>query len=308
MSARQQPVAVGARDQLPLRDELVVGHRRRRAERRGQPALDRRGIECRLGVQHRVGQRQEQLLAGTQLRHADVDAAVGQHPSTTSTGHVPSSWRASSSPPTVSPMSWLSSASSFDPELGGERHDDVRLLGERVRLVGLRREPVAEEVEQEHAAGAAQIVEHAAKSYDELGNPWSTSNGSSRSASSAGATNVKIECPARSRRSPLDFPGSDVQRALPIARARRERRRQLGPAAHAGPVRVLDHRVDVDLEVGQPLQDLRDHLGELEARQVGAHAAVDAHAERQMPVRVAVDHERVGVGERVLVAARRRSR
>ena len=48
----------------------------------------------------------------------------------------------------------------FDPELGDERHDDVRLLGERVRLVGLRREPVAEEVEQEHAAGAAQIVEH----------------------------------------------------------------------------------------------------------------------------------------------------
>ena len=62
--------------------------------------------------------------------------------------------------------------------------------------------------------------------------------------------------------------------------------------------------VDVDLEVGQPLQDLRDHLGELDARQVRAHAAVDAHAERQMPVRVAVDHERVGIGECVLVAAR----
>ena len=60
---RQQPVAVGARDQLPLRDQLVVGHRRRRTERRGQPALHRRGVERRLRPASLVGQREEQLLA-----------------------------------------------------------------------------------------------------------------------------------------------------------------------------------------------------------------------------------------------------
>jgi hypothetical protein len=48
----------------------------------------------------------------------------------------------------------------IDTGLAHERHDDVGLLRERVRLVGLVGQSVAEEVEQEHTARPAQLVEH----------------------------------------------------------------------------------------------------------------------------------------------------
>ena len=58
-----------------------------------------------------------------------------------------------------------------DPERGGERHDDVRLFGERVGLVGLRRQPVPEEVEEEHATRAPQVVEHGSEVVRRAGEP-----------------------------------------------------------------------------------------------------------------------------------------
>ena len=47
-----------------------------------------------------------------------------------------------------------------DAERLREGDDDVGLFGERVPLVGLGRQAVAEEVEQQHPARAAQVVEH----------------------------------------------------------------------------------------------------------------------------------------------------
>ena len=77
--ARQDQVAVVARDELRVRGELLVAHRRLRAERARDTGLHR-GLVDEPGLEPRVGEAEEQLLARGQVRHLDVDAAVGQHP------------------------------------------------------------------------------------------------------------------------------------------------------------------------------------------------------------------------------------
>ena len=89
------------------------------------------------------------------------------------------------------------------------------------------------------------------------------------------------------------------------ARRRRERRRHALPPADHRPVGVVDDLVGLDLVVGHAFEHRRDHLRERDPRQVRARAPVDADAERHVAVRVAVDHERVGVGELRVVASGR---
>ncbi len=93
----------------------------------------------------------------------------------------------------------------------------------------------------------------------------------------------------------------------------RARQRELGvnvagmrcqPADHR-PVGVVDHAVGVDVEVGHAVEHGGDHLRERDAGQVRTRAAVDADPERHVTVGVAVDDERVGVGEFRLVTTGR---
>ena len=72
----------------------------------------------------------------------------------------PSRSRASSSPATLSPMSWLRRSTSLEPERGGHALDRVGGAADPVAVVGLGRQPEADEVGQDHPPPRRQRGEH----------------------------------------------------------------------------------------------------------------------------------------------------
>ena len=107
----------------------------------------------------------------------------------TANGSVPSRLRASSSPPTVSPMSWVSSATDVSPSSRATRFDDVGLQAHAVAHVGLVGEAEAEEVERRRRGARARSASSTWRQSNEHdGKPCSTSSGSCPSVVRARAT------------------------------------------------------------------------------------------------------------------------
>jgi pimeloyl-ACP methyl ester carboxylesterase len=157
--ARHQTIAAVPEDELGGHLEVVVGDDGAGSERASERADERVASEP-VG-QPLVGQREQELLPVGEVGHVDVDGAVredaarhleregpveaaGEELSADRVAHVVGEQR-----------------HRVEPEVAGDRLDQVRLVEERIALVGLVRQAEAEEVGQHHAATAREAIEDA---------------------------------------------------------------------------------------------------------------------------------------------------
>ena len=111
------------------------------------------------GIQLLVGEAEQHLLAVGQMSLLDVDAAVGQHPTSDLDGPCP--LLASGQQLTADGVTHVmgQQRETLDAERSHERARDIGLRGHGVVLVRLVGEPEPEIVEEEHPTAGSQRIE-----------------------------------------------------------------------------------------------------------------------------------------------------
>ena len=155
--ARQQTIAAVPEDELGARLDVVIGHHGAGRERASE-RVDERVASEPLG-QPLVGQREQEQLPVGEVGHVDVYGAVRQDPARHLEREGPVEAAGEELPADRVAHVVGEQRDLVEPEVAGDRLDQIRLLEQRVALVGLVAEAEAEQVGQHHAAAAREAVE-----------------------------------------------------------------------------------------------------------------------------------------------------